>query len=545
MDQSLLTRVLLLTPTRRDGEITSSLLIGGGETCLVCENLFHLLDELKRGAGVVLITEEAISAPGIHELLQFLEAQPPWSDLPIVMLMKSGITSPTATKAIRDLRNVTLVERPAPTRSVVSAVQAAIRGRERQYQIRDQIEAIHEAQKDRDQLLESERAARQEAERAGRIKDEFLATLSHELRTPLNAIFGWSQLIKINPADETTVAEGVKVIDRNVRLQTQLIEDLLDVSRIISGKVRLEVQSVELPEVIGAALEAVKPAAMAKNITLENRWEGIGSSVQGDPGRLQQVFWNLLTNAIKFTPHSGTIRVRATCADSQLEVRVSDTGEGIDPAFLSQLFERFTQADASTTRKHGGLGLGLSIVRNLVEMHGGTVHGESQGTGQGATFVVRLPLTPAASAEQPVLTTQENSKLFRNGVKLTGLKILVVDDETDSRELVERILTEVGAQPTSAASAAEANVVLCHFEPNIIISDIGMPVEDGYAFMRALRGRGLKTPALALTAFARSEDRIRSIQAGYQMHLRKPVDPVELVAVVASMAGRFESVQQS
>ena len=363
--EDVLERVLILTPTRKDGEVTSSLLAKAGMSCFVCSHLQQLAQELRLGAGAILLTEEVIRAEGIQNLLEALKTQPTWSNLPIVMLMQGTVTSPAATRILRSLRSVTLLERPAPTRSVVSAVQAALRGREWQYKIRDQLDEIRTGQNERQQLLESERAARQESERASRIKDEFLATLSHELRTPLNAILGWAQIIAMSPRNEEAVLEGIKVIDRNVRVQTELIEDLLDMSRIISGKVRLDIRRVALAEVIDAALESVLPAISAKGIRLEKVVDPSIGSLSGDSGRLQQVFWNLFTNAIKFTPKGGTIHVLAERVQSHLEVRVSDTGEGIAPEFLPQLFERFTQADASTTRTHGGLGLGLSIVSHL------------------------------------------------------------------------------------------------------------------------------------------------------------------------------------
>jgi signal transduction histidine kinase len=535
-----LKRVLILTPTRKDAEVTSSLLTGAGLTCVVCRDLRRLALEIRDGAGAVLLTEEVISAAGLKDVLTSLQQQPAWSDIPIVMLMESGVASTAATNLIRDLGNVTLLERPAPTRSVVSAVRTAIRSRQRQYQIRDQMEAIRIAQNERQKLLESERAARQEAERAGRIKDEFLATLSHELRTPLNAIFGWTQLIKMNPSDSEAISEGINVIDRNVRLQTELIEDLLDMSRIISGKVRLDMRRVQLPNVIDSALDSAMPALSAKNIRLEKVIASDVEYVSGDPGRLQQVLWNLLTNAIKFTPKGGKIQVLAHRVASRVEISVTDTGEGIAPEFLSQLFERFAQADASTTRNHGGLGLGLSIVRHLVEMHGGTIRAESPGVGQGATFVVSLPILAVNSIDgEPRHQLDEYRRtLSHDAPKLKGLRILVVDDEADARDLVRRFLIDCEAIPQLAASAAEAESLISSFKPNVIISDIGMPNRDGYAFMRGVRRLGLTTPALALTAFARDEDRASSIQAGYQMHLRKPVDPAELIAAVASLAGR-------
>ncbi len=515
--------------------------------CVVCSDLQHLAGEIKTGVGAILLTEEAIAAHGIKNLLRALELQPAWSDVPVIILMRGSASSPVATTVLRSLRNVTLLERPAPTRSVVSAVQAAVRGRERQYQIRDQIEAIRQGQFERQQLLESERAARREAERAGRIKDEFLATLSHELRTPLNAILGWAQIIKMDPADTDAVAEGVNVIDRNVRIQAQLIEDLLDMSKIISGKVRLDVQAVDLAEVIDAALDSVMPALVAKEIRLEKVVDAPASSVNGDPGRLQQVLWNLLTNAIKFTPKAGKIEIRVARFETHVEISVSDTGEGIAPEFLPQLFERFSQADASTTRKHGGLGLGLSIVRNLVEMHGGTIAAKSRGLGQGATFIIQLPLRVIASTETDVLNqsrSHSHRMLPSSPSNLKGLKVLVIDDESDARELVQRFLIGCEAIIRLAGSADEAQAALPTFQPDVIISDIGMPLQDGYEFMRSVRVQGLKTPAIALTAFARPEDRIRSIQAGYQAHLRKPVEPAELIAVVASLAGRYESLER-
>jgi hypothetical protein len=400
---------------------------------------------------------------------------------------------------------------------------------------------------ERRQLLEIERAARQEAERVSRLKDEFLATLSHELRTPLNAIFGWTQLLKLsNAKDPHAVAEGIDVIDRNVRLQAQLIEDLLDMSRIISGKIRLDVQPVELAGAVNAAIESVRPTAQAKGVLLDQAIDPSAEPVNADPGRLQQVIWNLLTNAIKFTPQGGRIAVRVERVGSQMQVSVTDTGEGINPEFLPHLFERFSQADGSTRRTHGGLGLGLSIVRNIVEMHGGTVRAESAGEGQGATFIFALPARAddgqrrkgVASAPQAAA-----APAFRvDSPQLRGLKVLVVDDEKDAREFVKRLLVECHAVPQLAASAEEAKQLLESFKPDLILSDIGMPGEDGYEFMREIRRKGVKTPAIALTAYARSDDRLRSLQAGYQIHLTKPIEPAELIETVASLAEHANAV---
>jgi signal transduction histidine kinase/FixJ family two-component response regulator len=668
-------RVLLVAPTARDGEITRSLLAKAGLTCVVCENLNHLVKELHVGAGAVLLTEEAITGEGIEELLTTVAEQPSWSDIPVVMMMRQGDQSPVATGVLRSLRNVTLLERPAPTLSVVSAVQAAVRGRERQYQMRDQFGSIRKGEvrsrelqeqleiavdaselgtfhcdmpldkivwnarckahfwlpqeaeidfdlfysilhpddrqrtreaiaacvyggkvydieyrtvspqgevrwvratgrtyykeekpvrfdgttqditdrkrveEERKQLLDIERTARLEAERTSRMKDEFLATLSHELRTPLNAILGWTQLLKRDQQDPEMLSEAISVIERNVRVQNQLIEDLLDMSRIISGNLRLDVQRVKLPEIINAAMEAVKPTAETKGVRLEKVIDRLVGPVSGDPGRLQQVLWNLLTNAIKFTPKGGKVRVLAEGKQSYVEISVTDTGEGIIRDFLPHLFERFSQADGSAKRKHRGLGLGLSIVKNLVEMHGGTVQANSRGEGQGATFIIHLPLHALESSEGEESTPHPRMSLSDLSVgcerpNLRGVKVLVVEDEADAREFIRRFLVECEALPAVAASVAEAQKLLLTFKPDVIVSDIGMPQKDGYEFIRDVRKQGLTTPAVALSAYVRAEDRIRSAQNGYQTHLAKPVEPAELLAVIAGLAGRYERTAQ-
>ncbi len=390
----------------------------------------------------------------------------------------------------------------------------------------------------RQQLLETEQAARREAERVSRMKDEFLATLSHELRTPLNAIFGWTQLLKLGPIDAETVSQAVAVIDRNVRAQTQLIDDLLDMSRVISGKVRLDIQTIELGQVIDAAIEVVQPAIAAKHIRFERMVDPELGAVSGDASRLQQVLWNLLTNAAKFTPEGGLIRLVAQRRQGRAEVAVSDSGIGIDPDFLPHMFERFRQADASTTRQHGGLGLGLSIVKSLVELHGGTIEAASAGLNQGATFRIRFPVHRAALAEQESAlprAANPEPRVPRELPRLDGVKVLIIDDEADAREVVKRFLIDCHAIPAVAASAAEAESLVESFAPDVILSDIGMPGQDGYEFIRNVRRRGLQTPAIALTAFARSDDRLRSFEAGYQAHLAKPVEPAQLLATVAQL----------
>ncbi len=398
-------------------------------------------------------------------------------------------------------------------------------------------------------LLTSERAARAEAERASHMKDEFLATLSHELRTPLNAILGWTQVLQGDPANTEDMEAGLATIERNSRAQTQIIEDLLDMSRIISGKVRLDVQRLDLDQVVAAAVETMRPAADAKGIRLQTLIDPHARMISGDPNRLQQVFWNLLSNAIKFTPKAGKVQVVLERINSHLEVSVADSGEGISPEFLPQVFDRFQQADASTTRRHGGLGLGLAIVKQLVELHGGGVHVGSAGLGQGTTFRVMLPLSVVQTS--PEVTASERQHPQASGaclsipsdlLNLTGVKVLVVDDEADARALVKRLLEDRSAVVQTAGSVTSAVEMIQAMRPDVLVSDIGMPEEDGYSLIRKVRAlapeQGGNTPAVALTAYARSEDRLKVILAGFQMHLAKPVEAAELLVQVASLARR-------
>jgi signal transduction histidine kinase/ActR/RegA family two-component response regulator len=392
----------------------------------------------------------------------------------------------------------------------------------------------------REALLVSERAARSEAERATRLKDEFVATLSHELRTPLNAIVGWASILRADRRADT-IKQGVEVIERNAKLQAQMIEELLDMSRILSGKLLFELEKTDVADILDGAVAAVRPTADAKGVLLATRLHGC-RSVNADPARLQQVIWNLLTNAIKFTPAGGRVDLELRESATQVELSVSDNGQGIKPEFLPFVFDRFRQADASTTRRHGGLGLGLSIVKSLVELHGGSVDVQSPGEGQGSTFFVRLPL--ALMQGQGVEDALVSIPAPQSEVtpELTGLRILVVDDEADARTLARRVLEERGAHVTTVCSAAEAMATVDASRlPSVIVSDIGMPEQDGYDLikqMRALPGDAGRVPAVALTALARAEDRKRALSAGYQKHVSKPVDPAELVAVIASLVGR-------
>jgi PAS domain S-box-containing protein len=407
----------------------------------------------------------------------------------------------------------------------------------------------------REELLKSERHARQEAERQSRVKDEFLATLSHELRTPLNAILGWSQMLRAR-ADtagsgeavggdlSAELIEGLEVIERNTRVQTRLIDDLLDVSRITAGKIRLDVQQMDLGDVVKAAVASVRHSAEVKDIRLQVVLDPLAGPVRGDPSRLQQCVWNLLTNAMKFTPKGGKVQVSLERVNSHLEICVSDDGEGIEPDLLPHLFERFRQGDASTTRRHGGLGLGLSIVKHLVEMHGGMARAKSPGPGQGSTFCIELPLMLIHGRDETTVRTHPRyatePTALTNHPSLEGITVLAVDDEHDALTLVKRVLESCGARVLIADSAGDALKLVRDEKPDVILSDIGMPGEDGYDFIRSVRSlpaaQGGRTPAAALTAFARAEDRTRALLAGFQTHVAKPVEPTELTAVVSGLA---------
>jgi len=416
----------------------------------------------------------------------------------------------------------------------------------RVWSVRD-VTAQRQIAEERKQLLDSERVARSEAERASAMKDEFLATLSHELRTPLNAILGWSKILCMPGVSLADFQRGLEVVERNARIQVQLIEDLLDMSRITSGKMRLEVRAVAPAAVIEASMETVRPAAQAKGVLLTSRLDPSAGAVTGDPDRLQQVIWNLLSNAIKFTDRNGRVQVDLRRIDDRIEITVADTGVGIAPDFLPHVFGRFRQADGSRARTAGGLGLGLAIVKHLVELHGGTVRVHSEGLGTGTTFTIELPLAAGdrggdgpgerrRSAASPGLAREFNR------VDLAAVTVLVVDDNADARALIQRVLEDCGASVLTAGTVEDVLLTVEHARPHVLVSDVGMPEVDGYELLRLVRGlgqsRGGSLPAIALTAYARSEDRTRTLRAGFLHHIVKPVDPAELVATVGSVVGR-------
>jgi signal transduction histidine kinase/ActR/RegA family two-component response regulator len=402
------------------------------------------------------------------------------------------------------------------------------------------------ADEERTRLLRETQTAREAAEVANLAKDEFIAVVSHELRTPLNAILGWVRLLNAGNLGPEELAEAVEVIERNAVSQSRLIEDLLDVSRIISGKLRLNVRTVDLPEVVRDAVKTVQPAADLKGIRVETILDPNAAPVSGDADRLQQVVWNLVSNAVKFTPKKGRVQVRLARVNSHVELRVSDTGIGIDPQFLTHVFERFTQADSSSTRSHSGLGLGLGITRHLVELHGGSIAVFSDGENKGAMFVVNLPIMIVHGngnhPERAHPTVAAAGVPFKPSQTLKGVRVVAVDDDADARKLLEVVLTHSEAEVTVVATVSEAVEAVRRLHPDVLLSDIEMPGEDGYSLITRVRAlspeEGGNTPAAALTAYARVEDRTRALRAGFQQHLPKPVEPAELVAVVANLAGR-------
>ncbi|MGE3779997.1 MAG: response regulator [Pirellulaceae bacterium] len=400
-------------------------------------------------------------------------------------------------------------------------------------------------EREREELLLSERAARTDAERANQLKDDFLATLSHELRTPLSAIVGWSQVLKMSGVGSPTLTEAVEAIDRNAKAQVQLIDDLLDVSRITSGKLRLDVQSVDPSTLVEGALSAILPAAEAKGIQVSKALDPTAGPVHGDPTRLQQIVWNLVNNAVKFTSKGGRVHVTLKRADTHIELAVADTGIGINSHLKTRIFERFRQGDSSTTREYGGLGLGLAICKQLVEMHGGSIYAESEGENRGSTFFVVLPISPFRAGEVPDESRPSSSgqAVARRAdpAKLSGVRVLLVDDDPDARSFLMRIVSESGAESKVVDSVAHALAAIDEFQPQVLVSDLGMPVQDGFDLIRELRARGhgfKELPAIALTAYARPDDRRRVLMAGYQVHIPKPVDPRELTAAIAALVGR-------
>jgi signal transduction histidine kinase len=471
-------RVLVFAPIGRDSILTRDLFARSSIPCHVCRSLTEVCEGISEGAGAVLLTEEALSDSRIDDLAVTLAEQPAWSDISILLFAGSdrNQASLRTLHKLEVLRNVTLLDRPLRTTAVVTTVQAALRGRRRQYELRDVLTALHRARVD--------------AEHANRLKDEFLATVSHELRTPLNAILGWVSMLRQARFEPARVGHILEIVERNAKAQAQLITDVLDISRMITGRVKLQVEVVPLARLTRDAVDSVRPGAAAKGVGLFVDVDET-AVVNGDPERLQQILWNLLSNAVKFTPQGGRIDVTLRGDASSVSLMIADTGAGIAPEFLPYVFDRFRQADQSFTRAHGGLGLGLAIVKHLVEMHGGEVTASSAGSGRGATFHVRLPVSRLAAPDSERLDGTQASARPADfpHVDLSDHLILVVDDDETTRDLLVAVLSQCRARVEAVQSASLAMAHLDIEVPSLLLADIGMPGEDGLSMMRRIRQR--------------------------------------------------------
>ena len=506
-------------PTGRDAELVHSTLFEVGVPAEIHVRFEDLLSSISDGAGAVLIAEEAVDADSLDQLVNALEVQPIWSDLPVLVFSSNSRNAELLLNELGGRINITIIERPIRITMLVSAVRGALRARERQYQTLDLLRQLEEAD---------------------RQKDLFLATLSHELRTPLNSIIGWLQILRSRKLDKAATDRAFEVIERNAKGQAEMISDILFVSRIITSKLEIKHEPVDVSEVVNSAVEMIRPSAEAKSISLTvemNDYEPV--PVEGDAERLQQVFLNLLTNAVKFTPDGGHISIRLRHTDAKVAVEVRDSGQGINPQFLPYVFERFRQADSTYTRRIGGLGLGLAIVRHLVELHDGTVSAHSDGRDTGSVFTVTLPV--ADSKRFAPAQTGPGAPVVPPDVleKVKGMSILLVEDDKDSREMLEMVLDIYGIRVECAESASEALDKIKNTRPDVLVSDIGLPGEDGYDLIRNVRAmlprEQAMIPAIALTGYVSVQDRNLAIEAGYQDHLPKPVDPNKLLELLGML----------
>ena len=506
-----------------------------------CDSAQTALDRIASIDYDAIVTD--IKMPGMDGLALLTEIRALRPHTPALLITGHG-EHDLALQALRG-GAYDFIQKPIERDYFVAALARAIQVRQLRRRLEEQQSALEHHAVELERTVE---ARTYELREANRIKDEFLAVMSHELRTPLNSILGWAQLVRTGSLDETVSTRALQTIERNTKLLAQMIEDLLDVSRIMTGKLLLDARPIELGPVIEASLDAVRPASDAKNIRLEVSLDSSVGAVSGDPNRLQQVVWNLLSNAIKFTPNRGRVEVRLARVGLTAQITVADTGEGIGEEFLPYVFDRFRQADSTFARMHGGLGLGLAIVRHLVEMHGGSVSADSQGKGKGSTFTVSFPLVAMGWNGGAHLERGANERqpALEQPLELAGLSVMIVDDERDAREVLVAMLELRGAEVIAASSAAEAVEALAHATnvslPDVLVSDIGMPGEDGFELISKIRAMGPEhggnIPAIALTAYARAEDRRRVLEAGFQRHVAKPVEPSSLAGAVASLARR-------
>jgi signal transduction histidine kinase/DNA-binding NarL/FixJ family response regulator len=509
-------RILIFAPVGKDAPLTAEIFERAGLAGCVCRTANGLCNEFERGAAAILLTEEALEDSSIDAFMSCLRSQPAWSDVPILLFAdaeRSEVYLRTLS-LLEGLRNVILLDRPIRLGAALSLIKSAIRGRHRQYELRDLLSALAEA--------------REAAVSANRVKDEFLATLSHELRTPLNAILGWTTMLRDGNVQPAQVMRALDTIHRNAMAQVQIVNDVLDISRIVRGTVQLSPKAISLGPLLMLAVESIAPTAEAKGITITTSIADEAAEVWADPDRLQQIFWNLLSNAVKFTGGGDRIEVSMQREGGEAWVRVRDTGQGIAPSFLPHVFERFRQGDGSPTRMHGGLGLGLSIARHLVELHGGWMRAESDGEGLGATFTVVLPIRDAQKVDaQPARPVQRT-------IALIDKHVLIVDDQPDARELLRAMLEPTGARISEAGSADEALKSIADDAPDLLLADVAMPHRDGYALIRDVRRGpdGSRIRAIAVSAYAHGHDKKRALAEGFDSHVSKPVNRAELLAAI-------------
>ena len=527
-------RVLILAPTGRDGTNLSALLTQNGFNPNLCSDLSQLIFEADRGVASFVIAEEAITKGELDALINLLKRQEPWSDLPLIVIGGSSVrNNQTSYDIFAHEFNFTLLERPLSTATLVTTLRSSLRSRRKQYEIRNLL-------RERTMILDAERAAREQAVAANRMKDDFLAVVSHELRNPLNSILGFAQLLKKPGRTPEQIASGLEIIERNSRAQASLIDDLLDITRIVTGKLRVELDELELSSIVNASILAVKPSAEAKNIQLVAKIPDKPVLVLADISRLQQVVSNLLTNAVKFSEKNGKVEIELSCDGIDAVIQVRDSGVGISEEFLPLVFDRFRQASNAGGRGAMGLGLGLSIVKHLMELHNGSVKAESPGRGKGSTFTVCIPLHASNSSFK--FEKANKPETIKEISRLSGIKVLTVDDEPDSCQLIKQLLEDAGAEVEMAGSVLEALSALERFKPSILLSDLSMPDHNGYELLARIRKlseeRGGKIPAIAVTAFARPDDKARCMDWGFQGHVSKPIFAGELIKKVVELTSQ-------
>jgi len=507
MADDLASTVVVLAPSENDSLVATAVLRESGFKAIVAENLAALCSRIETPVGAIILADESLFGDDLERLQGILSRQDSWSDLPIILI--GSRTGMKASEFFSTSGNISLLERPFSRTALVRAVDVALRARKKQYQVKE--------------LLEQQ-------VRATRTRDEFFATLSHELRTPLSIMLGWIEIMRSDTCDPATTASALEILERNARVQKSLIDDLLDMSRIITGKMRFDFVHLDFGALLKTIVAGFQPEADAKSVALSISLPDMAFSIEGDAQRLMQAISNLISNAVKFTSSGGKVKVALVERDGAYQLQVEDNGKGIDPQFLPSIFDRLKQEDMSSTRSHGGLGLGLAIAYHIIEAHRGTLSAFSEGRGKGTRMTLTIPKSNILSVRTPSIDPAPMARSLR------GTRVLVVDDSPDILALLEILLGQVEAEVRSVESATQALEELEKFKPDVLVSDIGMPNIDGYQLIKTIRARsaerGGQTPAVALTAYARDEERLKAIQSGFQMHISKPISNKELISAI-------------